>query len=138
MTVFKKLNANWDAEPNSPMPEIAVSGNDVILTFHLNDSISGTEKCDKGQLHFKNCTRYRLGHLNDEGWYRCQGRFDKNQHAWGEFYEISGDLRLEDCPDDWISVGKHALPQKHFLFYFRDEDFECNAESWTFSVCEND
>jgi hypothetical protein len=48
----------------------------------------------------------------------------------GEFYEVQGDLKLESSPDDWVLLGPepHA-PAKHFLFYLRDETFECDAEA---------
>jgi hypothetical protein len=89
---------------------------------------------DEGRLRFVSCQRYRLGATNDEGWYRGQCRFSKVAPSWGEFYEVGGDLRLAECPDHWIEVGPAPASPRHFLFYFRDQTFECDAADWSFEV----
>jgi hypothetical protein len=89
---------------------------------------------DVGQLRFVSCRRYRLGSTNDEGWYRGQCRFSGLARSWGEFYEIAGDLRLSECPQDWIEVGPGPDNPRHFLFYFRDQTFECDAVGWSFEL----
>jgi hypothetical protein len=130
-TRFIKLNDDWNAEPNSPAPAVAPSGNDVVLEFRLNRfQFTQFSEGDRGRLVFRNCWRYRLGGTNDEGWYLGQCRFSKVAPAWGEFYEVLGDLKLESSPDDWVLLGAepHA-PTKHFLFYLRDHTFECDAET---------
>jgi hypothetical protein len=33
-------------------------------------------------------------------------------------------------PGDWISVVGNSGPTRHFLFYLRDETFECSAAAW--------
>ena len=49
--------------------------------------------------------------------------------AWGEFYEVHGDLKLESSPNDWVVLSPEPhIPARHFLFYLRDETFECDAE----------
>ena len=46
----------------------------------------------------------------------------------GEFYEVKGELRLSE----WIDKGYHLTEKKrHYLFYFRDETFECDADAWS-------
>jgi hypothetical protein len=134
-TEFAKLNVDWNAEPNAPNPQVQVWERDVVLSFLLNPFVFRQFKEeDVGQLRFRNCWRYRLGSVNDEGWYRGQCRFSKLAPAWGEFYEVRGDLLLKQCPNDWIEIGAGIEEPKHFLFYFRDEEFECDAESWSFTV----
>ena len=88
-----------------------------------------------GELTFQDCWRYRIGPTNDEGWYKGQCRFSRIAPQWGKFYEVSGDLRLERVTLDWI-VNAADVPKvgRHFLFYFRDETFECDATSWSFRV----
>ena len=55
--------------------------------------------------------------------------------AWGEFYEVSGDLRLRECPNDREYVTDVApRPLRHFLFYLRDETFECDAAGYAFEA----
>lgn len=129
-TRFVKLNDGWNAEPNAPAPVVARLGNDVVLEFRLNPfQFKKFSKGDRARLVFRNSWRYRLGGTNDQGWYLGQCRFSKVAPAWGEFYEVQGDLKLESSPDGWVVLGPepHA-PAKHFLFYLRDQTFECDAE----------
>jgi hypothetical protein len=130
-TRFVKLNDGWNAEPNAPAPVVSRSGNDVVLEFRLNPfQFKKFSNGDRARLVFRNCWRYRLGGTNDEGWYLGQCRFSKAAPAWGEFYEVQGDLKLESSPDDWVLLGPEPHAQaKHFLFYLRDETFECDAKT---------
>jgi hypothetical protein len=41
---------------------------------------------------------------------------------------VQGEAELLDEPKDWRPVGPLNDTGKHFLFYFRDETFECSAE----------
>ena len=135
MTSFRQLNNGWNAEPNAPDPRVVAEGGDVVLTFLMNPfQFPQFSDEDQGRLRFTSCRRYRLGSTNDEGWYRGQCRFSKLAPRWGEFYEVGGDLRLAECPDDWIEIDKAQNCYRHFLFYFRDETFECDASDWKFEV----
>jgi hypothetical protein len=84
---------------------------------------------DIGVIRFRDCSRYRLGNTNDEGWYRGQCRYSKAAPAWGAFYELSGPDEAANLPDDWVNVGSEQTA-RHFLFYFRDDTFECFATDW--------
>ncbi|MEO6840868.1 MAG: hypothetical protein ABI192_08885 [Bradyrhizobium sp.] len=130
---FIKLNEGWNAEPNAPHPAVKVSAADVLLEFSLNPfRFPEFDVDDRGTLRFSACSRYRLGGTNDEGWYRDQCRYSKNAPAWGEFYEISGaDARLNE-PKDWQMINEDSNSSRHFLFYLRDETFECIAADWRF------
>jgi hypothetical protein len=135
MTTFQQLNEGWNAEPNAPEPRVRLEGKDLILWFLLNTfQFPQFALDDVGVLRFTGCQRYRLGPTNDEGWYSGQCRFSKIAPGWGEFYEVSGDLRLDKCPNDWIQLDKSEEPLRHFLFYLRDETFECDASDWHFTV----
>ncbi len=137
-TTFTKLNEDWNAEPNAPNPKIEVAGKDILLSFYLNPfQFPQFEEDDVGVIHFKNCSRYRLGPENDEGWYLGQCRFSKLAPAWGEFYEVSGDLKLAECPSDWKAISPEVGDTRHFLFYFRDDMFECDAQEWQFEPTAN-
>jgi hypothetical protein len=128
-TTFHRLNEGWNAEPNAPYPSIEVRGEDLVLKFLVNSFRFPTFKEDEiGVLRFVRCERYRLGSTNDEGWYLGQCRFSKLAPEWGEFYMIQGDAALLDAPKDWQSVRPPSGHGQHFLFYFRDETFECVAE----------
>lgn len=110
---------------------------DLLLTFYLNPwAFEGFKDQDIGELSFFGCWRYRLGPTNDEGWWLGQCRFSRLAPEWGEFYEIGGDLRLEKLPvDAWVIMGQRPTAKaRHFLFYFRDQTFECDATRWRFRV----
>jgi hypothetical protein len=127
---FQQLNDGWNAEPNAPAPSVAVSGNDVFLRFDLNAfQFPLFAEDDIGLIRFRDCSRYRLGSTNDEGWYLGQCRYSKTAPAWGEFYEQIGPDEAADLPDDWVNVGSDKAG-RHFLFYFRDDTFECFAADW--------
>jgi hypothetical protein len=136
-TQFKKLNSDWNAEPNAPAPIVTVTDDRLVLEFYLNSFVYPRFGPDqRGGLRFSGVSRYRLGPTNDEGWYRGQCRFSKIAPAWGEFYEVSGDLLMANGPADWNVVNSKAPSGlRHFLFYLRDETFECEAEAWEF--CES-
>lgn len=133
LTTFKKLNTGWNAEPNAPDPRVRVVDQTLSLTFLLNSFQFPFEEGSVGELVFSNCWRYRLGPTNDEGWYLGQCRFSQLAPAWGEFYEVEGDLMLGDQLT-WTTLAPPRPSSRHFLFYLRDETFECDAEDWSFSV----
>ncbi|MGB3178199.1 MAG: hypothetical protein WBH14_06765 [Albidovulum sp.] len=81
-------------------------------------------------LGFSGCCRYRFTTVNDEGWYRGQCRFSHIAPDWGEFYEIEGDFMDAVRPENWIELGRAGPGIRNFLFYFRDETFECQAADW--------
>jgi hypothetical protein len=135
-TTFTKLNEGWNAEPNAPASGARVDGDDVVLAFDLNPFLYPQFKEEqRAQLRFLRVGRYRLGATNDEGWYMGQCRFSRVAPGWGEFYEVAGDLRLGECPDDWVYVSRGRRTQaRHFLFYLRDATFECDAEDYVLDL----
>ncbi len=134
-TTFHQLNNSWNAEPNAPDPKVEWRDTDLRLTFWMNAfRFPDYNEDDIGEIIFKDCSRYRIGILNDEGWYRKQGRFTGVHHRWGEFYEVRGDLRLDAVPNDWSIRTPDVAGRNHYLFYFRDEDFECDARDWTLNI----
>ena len=133
-TEFTRLNADWNAEPNAPDPRATVVGTELVLEFAPNPFLYKRFSPDQRvRLIFSGTWRYRMGSVNDEGWYGGQCRFSRLAPTWGEFYEVRGDLRLALCPNDWICLASEPPPSsRHFLFYFRDEEFECDAVAWRF------
>ncbi len=131
-TNFAQLNRGWNADPNAPHPNVEVNGDVVDLCFRSN-SFQFPEYAH-GQLIrilFRGVWRFGFSDLNDEGWYRGQCRFTFIAPSWGQFYEVSGDLILVQCEVDWRYLSDRPQPDsRHFLFYFRDNTFECDATSW--------
>lgn len=130
-THFRQLNDGWNAAPNAPDPTVQIEGHDVVLTFIANSYQFPRFAVDQRlRLRFTGARRFSLGGTNDEGWYLGQCRFSNDAPEWGEFYEVSGDLKLEQGPIDWHIVHDRPRPGRHFLFYLRDETFECEADDW--------
>ena len=132
---FTQLNQGWNAEPNAPNPQATWQGDTLILRFRTNSfQFPEYDEDDIGELNFEDYTRYRSGTVNDEGWYRDQGRFGRNGHRWGQFYEVARGLSPEITPDDWDVRCQDDGACRHYLFYFRDEDFECVARCWSLRI----
>jgi hypothetical protein len=134
---FTQLNHGWNAEPNAPNPQAKWEGTSLRLRFRMNPfQFPEYDEDDIGEITFEDCSRFRIGSVNDEGWYRGQGRFGRDGHRWGEFYEVTGGLDPGTAPDDWDICCQDAEGLRHFLFYFRDEDFECVARSWNLRIAK--
>jgi hypothetical protein len=127
---FTQLNHGWNAEPNDPAEAVIVRGDVVELSFVLNSWEFEAEEGSRAALIFRQCIRWRLGSPNDEGWYRGQCRFDTSTHSWGEFYEIVDPIHAMPEPTDWQIVTAERQQVRHFLFYLRDNTFECFARDW--------
>jgi hypothetical protein len=129
---FKRLNVGWNAEPNAPEPKVVVSGSQVQLRFYLNPFAYDADGGETGCVTFERGSMWRLGPTNDEGWYAGQCRYSKAAPTWGEFYELLGEDGLRMLPMDWHKLTRSTSAHRHFLFYLRDETFECLAEDWRF------
>ncbi len=136
-TTYIQLNDGWNAEPNAPDTRIEVYGSELRLSFLANAfQFPEYGEDDVLQIRFRGCWRYRLGSTNDEGWYMGQCRFGKSI-PWGEFYEVAGNLRVDET-EDWTILETEGPSSRHFLFYFRSQTFECDADSWELLVVEED
>ena len=123
---FVHLNPDWNAEPDAPFVRVSVDGDEVRVSFLLNPYAYDAEDGEVGILTFRSCRRWRRDTTNDEGWYAGRGRFAGVAPAWGEFYEIVGAPEQDALA--WESAPGSG--QRRFLFYFRDEAFECEAMDW--------
>lgn len=134
---YIKLNNNWGAEPNVPEVQLKIEGNTIFLEFFLNDEDTeeDTEEDKKSVLKFSNCHKYSFNSMNDEGYYLGQYRYKYTELPWGEFYKIETNWE-SDFPESSIELkellNKDSL--SHFIFFFRDNTFECVAENYEFSI----
>ena len=96
----------------------------LVNAFQFTEFAEG----EQGMLRFTGCQRYRLGPVNDDGWYAGQCRFSRLVPEWGEFYVVQGDAALLEAPQDWHTIAPPSGIGRHFLFYFRDQTFECAAD----------
>lgn len=130
---FVQQNKNWNAEPNAPDLKVRTEGRSVELRFYLNPWAYDAEQEEVGILTFEDVRAWRLGATNDEGWYMKQCRYSRVAPNWGEFYEIEGDDPLAWSAEDWQKTPIAGEGNRHFLFYMRDETFECFAREWSLS-----
>jgi len=134
---YLKLNEGWNADPNIPNPEAYTQDNTLYLDFFLNYHIyKGIHRGQKGQLKFNECYMYRFGSPNDHGFSLKQFRYGPDDIPWGEFYELFESDWKNDFPDDKIVLNQDLEEDKelrHFLFFFRDECFECIAKDFNFN-----
>lgn len=137
---WTKLNTNFDAEPNAPTPRVWLNGSSVVVRFFLNPFIwKDVEENQEACLVFHNAHLYRLGSTNDEGFYLGQCRFSGTGIEWGNFYELHDSNWRQDFPLDRVTLSPNACAAsdfKHYLFYFRDETFECIAMGFEFERLE--
>ena len=122
---FFKQNEGWNADPNAPRPSFSIVDGDLWLQFAVK------RPAEFRILRFKNVNRYRFTAVNDEGWYKGQCPFSNTAPAWGEFYLIEGGTDSLEYFAPWTCVLGQEPAEKHFLFYFRDETFECRAQNWS-------
>ncbi len=132
---FEQLNIGWNAEPNAPELQIKVVGTDVVIEFYLDAYLyTQFREGDKARIVFHDCFQYRNGDPNDEGFYSYgQSRFKKYGVKWGEFYRVQNSKWEKEFPDP-VMVSETKAERNHYLFYFRDETFECIAASYTMEI----
>jgi hypothetical protein len=129
--MFLQLDEGWNADPVAPGLQIARDGDDLLLSFDLNAfQFPPFTEGGRASIRFRGCWRHRLGPTNDEGWYRGQCRFSRLAPQWGGFYEVGGDLKLDQAPAGWVVASDEVEGSRHFLFYMKDETFECDAASF--------
>ena len=135
---FEKLNLNWNAEPNAPEPTLEVENGNIILKFYLNYFLyEQFDENDLGKLTFFGCEKYSFNGMNDEGYYCGQYRYSYKQLPWGEFYKLK--TNYNDFPNDYVKINdiENASELNHYIFFFRDNTFECIAENYKFEILKN-
>jgi hypothetical protein len=131
---YEQLNIGWNAEPNAPEVKMIVEHNTVKLEFFLNYFIfDGFEEDEKGILTFNKVHKYSLNTMNDEGYFRGQYRYNESDIPWGEFYRIESDWQNDFYKNNLVISKNIDNPKlKHFIFFLKDNIFECVAENYEF------
>lgn len=141
---FKQLNIGWGAEPNAPEPQIEIDNTqgNLKLIFYLNPfKYEDIEEDTRAEIQFSKCYMFRLGSTNDEGFYKGKCRFSKTGIKWGEFYQLEESDWKNTFPEDKVMVLNQLKNEErllHYLFYFRDETFECLAEDFQYKILHDD
>lgn len=127
---YVQITKDWNAHSVSPEIELQPINSNLLMTLFLNAYVfEGFEEGDKANILFKNCSKYSLNICNDEGYYYGQYRTYPSELPWGEFYEIRSGLDRE-FPEPIINLTTDNSNKRHFIFFFKDETFECLADDY--------
>ncbi len=127
---YVQITIDWNADPVSPDVKLSVDGSDLLLTIFLNYyAFDNFKEGDKVKIIFQNCSEYSFNTCNDEGYYYSQYRTNPNELPWGEFYEIKSGLN-RNFPKPITKLTSDSTSNRHFIFFFKDETFECLAENY--------
>jgi hypothetical protein len=127
---YIQITKDWNADPVSPEIELKEDGIDLIMNIYLNHfQFDNYQEGDKVKIRFKNCVEYSLNTCNDEGFYYGQYRIKPTELEWGEFYEIKSGLDRK-LPNPVKKIQNDNSDRKHFIFFFKDETFECIASDF--------
>ena len=127
---FIQLSNNWNAHPVSPEVNLQIVGKNLIMEIYLNHCMfDNVVEGDKARITFENSYKYSLNSCNDEGYYYGQYRINWKQRKWGEFYEIISGLDRK-LPKPIVQLSDDSDNKRHFLFFFKDETFECLADNY--------
>jgi len=132
--IIKKLNKNYESDPNIAEPIIRLNDNTLDLSFELNHIIFNFKENQKGHIKFNSCEAFRVGGPNDEGFYLNDGFWNKKKIGeieWNCFYEVLN-TPLEYIGEFYktknFEVKYKSL--KHYVFFMKEATFECFAESY--------
>src|SRR5688500_12817148 len=124
---YIQITTDWNADPVSPEIKLNIDGSDLVMDIYLNHYVFDKYRNgDKVKIRFKSCAEYSLNTCNDEGYYYGQYRTNPNELPWGEFYEIKSGLD-RNMPNPIVKILSRDSAAKHFIFFFKDETFECLA-----------
>lgn len=127
---YIQITKDWNAHPVLPQIELKVEGIDLIIDIYLNQfQFDKYQEGDKVKIRFKNCAEYSLNTCNDEGFYYGQYRIKPTELKWGEFYEIQSGLDRK-LPNPITKIQSSTSNKKYFIFFFKDETFECLASDY--------
>jgi hypothetical protein len=129
------LTKGWNADPNAPEVQLKVEGYNVVLEFYLNSFIYPFKEDQRGRLTLLDCYKFSFNSMNDEGYYAGQYRYNYEELPWGEFYELETDWE-DDFPKkpEILNPNPDKLKLKHYIFFLRDNTFECVAENYSFEI----
>ncbi|EPR71293.1 hypothetical protein [Cyclobacterium qasimii] len=133
---YFQITSDWNADPVSPEVQLEINGDHLIMEILVNHLVfDDFEEGDKAKIIFQYCSIYSLNHCNDEGYYYGQYRTNPNELPWGEFYEIKRGLDRK-FPDPITIVNKETEGKRHYVFFFKDETFECLADDFALELLD--
>ncbi|WP_124981482.1 hypothetical protein [Nonlabens xiamenensis] len=133
---YFKITSDWNADPVSPDVQLEIDEDNLTIEIFVNHLLfDHFEEGDKAKITFQNCSMYSLNHCNDEGYYTGQYRTNPKELPWGEFYEIKSGLN-RNFPEPVTIVNKELEGKRHYIFFFKDETFECLANDFKLELLD--
>lgn len=133
---YFQITSDWNAEPVTPEVQLEINGDNLNMEIFVNHLVfDDFEEGDKAKIIFKNCSIYTLNHCNDERYYYGQYRTNSNELPWGEFYEIKSGLERK-FPEPITIINKEQEGKRHYVFFFKDETFECLADDFVLELLD--
>lgn len=132
MKLEKKDNV-YASNPNIAAPEIYLYEKNLTLRFPVNTFINNLEDGHIGKILFKNCTAFRVGSPNDEG-YGIGSDTVWNEASfpgieWHHFYEVL-DSSGPTFERFFTTESHDQSSQRHFVFFMKEATFECYARDF--------
>ena len=131
---LKKLNKNYESDPNIAFPNVEVFEDQVKLTFELNYFTFSFNEEQRGEINFIKCHAFRVGAPNDEGFYlNSNSLWNKNNFPnlqWDCFYEVIGAPENYFDSFNKITTQSDSKNLHHYVFFMKEATFECLAESF--------
>lgn len=133
------LTTDWNADPNAPEVKLTAEDTSVTIDFFVNYFLFDKFKeGDQARVIFLNCLKYSFNSMNDEGYYMGQYRYKYTDLPWGEFYKLDTNWET-DFPARHITLTEMTDKERlnHYIFFFKDNTFECVAESYQLEFYSN-
>ena len=132
---YERLNIDWNAEPNAPEPNLTVENGNVVIKFYLNYFLyEQFSEGDIGKLTFTNCKKFDFNNVNDERYFSGKYRYSENDLPWGDFYKILTSENDFPKNPEITEINRNVKNLNHYIFFFRDNTFECLAENYKFEI----
>ncbi len=124
------LTKDWNADPNAPEVKLSVDNTAVTLDFYVNAfQFDSFQEGDKARVTFLNCHKYSFNTMNEEGYYKGKYRYNNFRLPWGEFYRLDTNWQIDFPNEKTVLIeASDVAKQNHFIFFFKDNTFECVAE----------
>lgn len=131
---LKKINHNYESDPNIAEPIVKLHNNELSLYFRLNSFSFNFQAGQKGCIKFNDCFALRIGAPNDEGFDLNTDSFWKREQflaiQWNSFYEVIDKPSISYL-QKFYKLSERVPPGiHHYVFFMKEATFECLATSF--------
>ncbi len=135
MINLRKINSNYESDPNIADPEIKLDEDNITLFFALNYFIFKFKEGSVGSIFFKKVRCYRIGKPNDEGFFLNEHELWNKDNfpegiVWNHFYEAENVPKEHFDSFRQVADFEKAEVLHHYVFFMKEATFECLAESF--------